>query len=150
MKQGCHCLTNSAALQVFHNILKLIVKNTTPPFSSQLPITSNYQSKTHNLLVQTQTSRRTALLNRCFMLTSDVIGSAFSAGHWEKPGIYRSNHNFLPTSLLSPPPTCCREIKFQTSACSQWMSTFKGTYKHIIMLSNWAIFLHFVLIEKNH
>lgn len=102
-----------------------------------------------DLLVQIQTSQRTALLNRCFMLTLDVISSAVSAGHWEKPGIYCSNYNFLATSLLSPPPTCCREIKFQqTSACFQWVSTFRDAYKHTIMLSNWAIILHYALIEE--
>lgn len=96
-----------------------------------------------------QTSQRTTLLNRCFMLLLDVINSSVSAGHWEKPGIYCSNHNFLATSLLSPPPMCCREIKFQqTSACFQWVSTFRDAYKHTIMLSNWAIILHYVLIEK--
>lgn len=83
------------------------------------------------------------------MLTLGVISSAVSAGHWEKPGIYCSNYNFLATSLLSPPPMCCREIKFQqTSACFQWVSTFRDTYKHTVMLSNWAIILHYVLIEK--
>lgn len=92
---------------------------------------------------------RAALLNRCFMLTLDVINSSVSAGHWEKPGIYCSNYNFLATSPLSPPPMCCREIKFQqTSACFQWVSTFRDPYKHTIMLSNWAIILHYVLIEK--
>lgn len=118
-------------------------------FSSWLPTTGNNQPRTHNLPVSIQSSWRTASLSRCFMLTLAVISSAVSTGHWKKPGIYCSSHHFLATSLLSPPPTCCREIKFQqTSACSQWISTFKGTYKHTKMLSNWAIFLHSVLIEK--
>lgn len=34
------------------------------------------------------------------------------------------------------------------SACSQWISMFKGTYKHTRTLSNGAIFLHSVLIEE--
>lgn len=86
------------------------LENVTPPFPSQAPTPV---SQEHGLLVQAQSSWGTALARRCFMLALDVISSAVRTGHQEKPGIYCSSHNFLATSLLSPPPACCREIKFQ-------------------------------------
>lgn len=86
------------------------LENVTPPFPSRPPTPV---SQEHGLLVQVRSSWRTALARRCFMLVLDVISSAVRTGHWEKPGIYCSSHNFLATSLLSPPPARCREIKFQ-------------------------------------